>query len=94
MTDLLAEIEDGKTCFMTGGLSRASCLFLLLTREPLSVDVDLLIGGDGDLGLMELIDLSSARKGIFGTTSLSVNLEGTRGLLCFPEEQLRTCNLD
>jgi hypothetical protein len=63
-------------------------LTLLLLRAPLSVEVDLLTGGDGDLGFAELANLSSPRKGILGNVSLSVSEEGKLDLLCLPEEQL------
>lgn len=77
---------------MTGGLSSASDFILGLVKAPRSVDIDLLTGGDGDLGLMELTGLPS-ETGIFVVTSLSMNLEGNRSLLCLPEEQLLTCNI-
>jgi hypothetical protein len=56
--------------------------------DPLSVDVDLLTGGDGDLPFRELASFSSVRRDIFGMDSLSINAEGNLDLLCLPEEQL------
>lgn len=88
--DLLTERLAGKGTFMTGGLSSASGFNLGLMRADLSVDIDLLIGGDGDLGFIEPTDLSSARRGTLGMKSLSVNFEGNRDLLCLPVEQLLT----
>ena len=88
--DLFVGTLAGKGSLMTGGLSSVSGLILLLMTALLSVETDLLTGGDGDLALLKPTDLSSARKGIFGTISLSVNLAGNRDLLCLPEEQLLT----
>lgn len=87
-TDLSTETLTENGSFMTGGFSSVSDLILLLMKEPLSVDNDLLGGGDGDLGLTVDTDLSSARKGIFGTKSLSVNLDGSRDFLCLSDELL------
>lgn len=86
--DLLTGTLAGNEGFAIGWFSFVSVLTLLLKRAPLSVDIDLLIGGDGDLGFPELelvVDLSSAKNGIF-ITSFSVNVEGNLDLLCFPEE--------
>jgi hypothetical protein len=55
---------------------------------PLSVEIDLLTGGDGDLGFVELANISSPKNGILGNISLSVSEEGNLDLLCLPEEQL------
>lgn len=87
-TDLLTETLAGNGTFAMGWLSSVSDLILLLKTDPLSVDNDLLIGGDGDLGFPELANLSSAGKGTFGVISLSANAEGNLDLLCLPEEQL------
>lgn len=65
-----------------------SALNLLLIEAPLSVDMDLLTGGDGDLAFAELANLSSARIGILGSISLSVSADGNLDLLCLPEEEL------
>jgi hypothetical protein len=54
--------------------------------EPLSVDIDLLIVGDGDLCFPELTDFSSDTRDIFGMESLSINVEGNLDLRCLPEE--------
>lgn len=86
-TDLLTETLAGNGTFAMGWLSSVSDLILLLKTDPLSVDNDLLIGGDGDLGFPELANLSSDGKGTFGV-SLSANAEGNLDLLCLPEEQL------
>lgn len=85
--DLFIEAFGGNSNFIDR-LSVVSSLPLLRMRAPLSVDIDLLTGGEGDLGLPEHVDLSSGRKDNFGSTSLSVNLEGRRYFLCLPEEQL------
>jgi len=87
-TDLLTETLAGNGTFAIGWLSVVSTLTLLLMTDPLSVDNDLLTGGDGDLGFPEIANLSSARKDIFGVISLSANAEGNLDLLCLPEEQL------
>lgn len=56
--------------------------------DPLSVDIDLLTGGEGDLSFLQFTDLSSAGIDIFGMESLSTNAEGNLDLFCLPEEQL------
>lgn len=86
-TDLLTERLAGNGTFTTGGLSGGSDFILGRMMAALSVDIDLLIGGDGDRGFR---DLSSARRGPFVTASLSVNFEGNRDRLCLPVEQLLT----
>lgn len=62
-------------------------------RDPLSVEIDLLTGGDGDvLSFAELDRLSSTAEAIFGpAVSLSVSAEGNLDLRCLPEEQLLGC---
>lgn len=88
--DLLTERLGGKGSFVIGRFSSASDFILGLMRAPLSVDIDLLIGGDGDLAFMEATE---DRRGNLGMKSLSVNFEGNRDLLCLPVEQLLTYSL-
>jgi len=58
-----------------------------LMEDPLSVDNDLLLVGDGDLGS----NLSSARFGIFGLASLFLIADVNPAFLCLPVEQLLVC---
>lgn len=86
--DLLIDILGVNWSLIIGGFSIFSSFNLLFMWATRSVDNDLLMGGEGDLCFAGLADLSSARKGIFG----SVNPEGSRDLLCLTEEQLLACN--
>lgn len=86
--DLLTGTLAGNVGFTISWFSVVSALTLDLMTAPLSVDIDRLTGGDGDLCFPEITNLSSAGKGIFGMISFSVNAEGNLGLLCLPEEQL------
>lgn len=87
-SDLLTGTLAGNGSFAIGWFSVVSALTLLLMKAPLSVDIDLLTGGDGDLGFPEITNLSSPSNGIFGVISFSANAEGNLDLLCLPEEQL------
>ncbi|KAM1099112.1 hypothetical protein ACFX2B_005675 [Malus domestica] len=86
--DLLTGTLAGNGTFAKGWFSVVSALTLLLMKAPLSVDIDLLTGGDGDLRFPGMTNLSSTSNGIFGAISLSANAEGNLDRLCLPEEQL------
>ena len=86
--DLFSGTLAGNGCFIIGWLSTVSILTLILMTDPLSVDCDLLTGGDGDLPFTEITDLSSVIRDVLGIESLSINVEGNLDLLCLPEEQL------
>lgn len=73
VTDLLTGTLAGKGTLAIGWFSAVSALTRVLMVDPLSVDIDLLTGGDGDLGFCPPF-LSRA--------------VGNLVFLCLPEEQL------